>query len=156
LIEYADDNDKQALSEALSQLMQEVEDGNLDAVPDAISSIATDLAQAPREVAIAMSLKMAPRLIDSLETVSGGSVSPDTIAAAQQALEQLDPDHPGKAEAQQYLQVTVDSIELGNNVIEEWAEVHCAVLGMIIAELESAGEEAWAQQFAADSQACGY
>jgi hypothetical protein len=156
LIEHADDTNQPALSETLSQLMQNVKDGNLDAILDAITLLTTDLAEAPLEVSIAMSLKMAPRLIDSLAAISGGSVSPDTIAAAQQALEQLDPDHPGKTEAQQLLQEAVGIIEQRNNAIEEIAEAHCLVLGNIISALEAAGEEAWAAQFAAESAACGY
>lgn len=156
LIDYADDSNKQALSEALSQLMQDVKDGNGDAVLEAINSVATDLAEAPLEVAIAMSLKMAPRLIDSLAAVSSATVSPDTIAAAQQALEQLDPDHPGKTEAQQHLQVGINIMEERFLAGEMVAEADCAALGTIITLLESAGEEDWAVQFAADSEVCGY
>jgi hypothetical protein len=156
LIDYADDYDIQALSEPLSQLMQEVKDGNLDAVPETITALASDLADAPPEVSIAVLLKMAPRLIDAHAALSDGSVSPDTIAEAQQALEQLDPDYPGKAEALQFFQEGVDIIEVQNNAIEDSTEVLCTIIGMIITELESAGEEGWAEQFAADSEACGY
>ena len=155
VIDWDDDNSNQAVSEALSQLVQEVRDGNPDAIPDAIALLATDLAEAPTEVSIAVLLKMTPRLIDSHAALSGGSVSPDTIAAAQQAL-QLDPDLPGLAEAQQGLAVIVDGVELLNIVLPEFAEVECTLIGMSITELRSAGEEGWAEQFAAGSEACGY
>lgn len=162
VIDWDDDNSNQAVSEALSQLVQEVRDGNPDAIPDAIALLATDLAEAPTEVSIAVLLKMTPRLIDSHAALSGGSVSPDTIAAAHQALEQLeqleqlDPDLPGLAEAQQRMAEVVDIVELLNIVLPEFAEVECTLIGMSITELRSAGEEGWAEQFAAGSEACGY
>ena len=107
LVDFADDNDDQALLESLSQLQQEVKEGNLDAVPEASASLLTELEGAPVEVWTAMSLKAAPRLIDSCELASDGSVPPDMIAEALQAVEQLDEDHPGRAEALQLLQGAV-------------------------------------------------
>lgn len=156
LIDYADDIDNQALSEALSQVVQDIKDGNLDAVPDVADYLVAELEEIPPEVWTALSLKTAPRLIDSCETVSGGFVSPDAIAAAQEALEQLDPDYPGKAEKQQQLQEAVDIIEERQSFSESWLEVNSYVLDLFIAGLESVGEVELAAQLAADSEVCGY
>ena len=73
---------------------------NLDDVPYAINLLEDEF---PPEVWTAMSMEMAPHLTESCEAVSGGLVSPDAIEAAEQAVEQLDEDHPGKAEVQQPL-----------------------------------------------------
>ena len=156
LIEYADDIDNQALSEALSQVVQDIKDGSLDAVPDVADYLVAELEEIPPEAWSALSLKMAPRLIDSCETVSGGFVSPDAIAAVQEALEQLDPDYPGKAEKQQQLQEAVDIIEERQSFSESWLEVNSYVLDLLIAGLESVGEVELAAQLAADSEVCGY
>jgi hypothetical protein len=155
LIEFADDNNNQLLSETLSQLRQEVKDGNLDAVPDVITSLIGDLAEAPFEVWIAMSLKMTPRFIDSCVTLSGGKVSPDTISEAVQAVDQLDEDHPRKTEVLQHLQEAVNIIEERNSAMEDSSNLQYEMIGMIITGLEYVGEEDLAEQFAADSEACG-
>jgi hypothetical protein len=108
------------------------------------------LAAAPLEVSVVVLLTMTPRLIDSCAAVPGGPVSPDTLAAAQQALKQLDPDHPGKAEALQLWQEGLDQLQVIDSTREDYVEALSTVAGMIIAELQAAGEEGWAEQFAAD------
>jgi len=155
LIDFADDDDNQALYESLSQLMQEVKDGNLDAFPAVPTQIVTGLAEAPLEVWTALILKMAPRFVDSCVMVSEGSVPPDTIVAAVQALEGLDEDHPGKEEALELLQGAVDTIEERNNAGEYFTIAQSFVLEVFITELEDAGEEELAEQYAEDSEACG-
>jgi len=137
--------------------MQEVKDGNLDALSDdeQIGTDLADLADAPLEVLIAMMLKMTPRLIDSCVMVSNGSVSPDTIAAALQAVEDLDEDHPGRDQALQLLQGAVDTIEERNIAAEVYAEGQSEVLGIFINVLGFADEGGLAQQLAAESEACG-
>ena len=159
LMDFTDDNDNQPLSESLSQLLQEVKDGNLVALPEVITEIGTDLAEAlaeaPLEVQISILRKMGPRLIDSCVMFSNGSVSPDTIAAAQQALEGLDENHPGKADALDILEGAVVIIEKRNDAIEDYTEYQSAILEIFITGLELAGEEELAQQLAADSEACG-
>ena len=125
LIDYADDLDEQALSESLSLIMDDVKGGNLgdpNDVPDAINLL---LDEFPPEVQTAMSLKMAPRLTGSCEAVSDGLVSADAIEAAEQAVEQLDEDHPGKAEVQQLLGEAVDIIEERNFLIGQWLDYAC-------------------------------
>jgi pilus assembly protein Flp/PilA len=155
LVDFADDNDDPVLSESLSQLRQQVQDGNLDAVPDVIASLLDELADLPPEVGTAMSLEVAPRLVASCEMVSAGSVSPEPIAAALQAVEQLDEDHPGKAEALQLLQEAVEIIEGRNDAIQDYLDVHTTVLDFIIAGLQAAGEWELAAEIAAASAACG-
>jgi pilus assembly protein Flp/PilA len=154
LIDFADDNDDPVLSESLSQLLQQVNDGNLDAVPDVIASLLDELAEVPLEVGTAMSLEVAPRLVASCETVSAGLVSPEPIAAALEAVEQLDEDHPGRAEALQLLQEAVEIIEGRNDAIQDYLGAHSTVLDFIIAGLESAGEWDLAAEIAAASVAC--
>lgn len=156
LIDSADDNDNQALSGSLSQLLQEVKDGSLDADSEVITQIGTDLTDAPLEGLVPMILKMAPRLVDSCVMVSNGSVSPDTIAAAIQAVEGLDDeDHPGKEEALQLLQVVVGTIDGRNIAVEVFTDFQSEVLGIFISGLELAGKDGLAEQIAADSEACG-
>jgi pilus assembly protein Flp/PilA len=155
LVDFADDNDDPVLSGSLSQLLQQVNDGNLDAVPDVIASLLDELAEVPLEVGTAMSLEVAPRLIDSCETVSAGLVPPEPIAAALEAVEQLDEDHPGKAVALQLLQEAVEIIGGRNDAIQDYLDLQSTVLDFIVAGLESAGEWDLAAEIAAASAACG-
>jgi pilus assembly protein Flp/PilA len=125
LIDYADDINEPVLSEALSQLVQDIKEGNLDAVPDDITLLGTELVEFPQGVWTAVSLKMAPSLTDSCETVAGAYVSQDTIDAARQALEQLGPDHPGAAEAHELLNEAEAIIVGRNDFIGLWLEDAC-------------------------------
>ncbi len=122
---------------------------------DGFASLLTELEGIPLEVWTAVSLKVAPRLLHACETVSGGTVSPATIAAALVAVEELDADHPGKAEALQLLQEAEEIIEGRNEAIEFQLDVHSTALGLIIAGLEAAGEEELAAEIAAAAEACG-
>ena len=155
LIDSADDNDNQVLSGFLSQLLQDFKDGNLDKDSEVITQIETELADAPLEVLIAMSLKMAPRLVDSCVMFSNGSVSPDTIDAAVQAVEGLDDSHPGKTEALRLLQIAVGTIVGRNITAEVYTDAHSVALEIFIYGLEFAGKYGLAEQLAADSEACG-
>ncbi len=155
LIEFADDTANALLSDSLSQLLQEVRDGDLEAVSEAIEQIWDDLADAPLEVGLDLSLKMAPRIIESCVVVAEGTVSPDTIEDAVQAVQGLDEDHPGKAEALQLLQFAVATIEERNNAAQDYAEFQSTLLDFIIAGFELVGEGGLAEQLAADSVACG-
>lgn len=154
LIDFADDINNQVLSETLSQLLQEVKDGNLDAVSDVVISMWSDLAEAPLEVYLAMALKITPRIIESCEALSDGTVSPETIAEAREAVEQLDEDHPGKTEALELLQEAVDIVEERNIAIELHSDLQLEIIDMIISLLEFADELDLAGQLAADSEAC--
>jgi Flp pilus assembly pilin Flp len=155
LLDFADDHGDPGLSESLSQLLQQVKAGNLDAVPDVIDSLLDELAELPLEVGTAMSLKVAPRVIQSCEVVSAGSVSPEAIAAAVLAVEDLDDDHPGKAEALQLLQGAAETMEGRNDAIGSYLDAGSLVLDAIIAGLEYAGEWDLAAEIAAASAACG-
>jgi pilus assembly protein Flp/PilA len=156
LIDYADDIDNQALSAALSQLVQDIKDGNLYTVPDVAEYLMAELEELPPEIWSAIILKMAPRLIDACEAVSGGSVSPEAIAAAQLSLEQLDPDHPCRAAALELLQEAVEIIEERENISQDWLAANAHILGFFVARLSSLGEDALAEQLAVESGACGY
>ena len=155
LIEFADDTANSLLSDSLSQLVQEVRDGDLDAVSDVITEIVTELADAPLEVWLDMMLKMAPRIIESCVVVSEGSVSADTIERAVQAVQDLDEDHPGRAEALQLLQFAVATIEERNNAAQDYTDFQSTLLEFFVAGFELAGEEDLAEQLAADSEVCG-
>jgi pilus assembly protein Flp/PilA len=155
LIEFADETANSLLSDSLSQLLQEVRDGDLDAVSEVFEQVVADLAEAPLEVLLDMMLKMAPRIIESCVEVSEGTVSPDTIEAAVQAVQGLDEDLPGRAEALQLLQFAVATIEERNNAAQEYTDFQSALLEFFVAGFELAGEEDLAEQLAADSEACG-
>ncbi len=155
LIEFADDTANTLLSDSLSQLLQEVKDGNLEAVSEVIEQIWDDLAEAPLEVGLEMSLKMAPRIIESCVVVSEGFVSPDTIDEAVQAVQGLVDDHPGKAEALQLLQFAVATIEERNDAAQDHIDFQSTLLEFIVAGFELAGEEELAEQLAVDSEVCG-
>jgi hypothetical protein len=157
LIEFADDDDNQALAEILSQLRQAVKDGNQDAVEAIIETLIDEQAEVPNEGVIAMSLKMAPRLIDSCVTISGGKVSPDTISEALQAVEQIDEDHPRKTEILALFQAVVNVIEDRNSTMEEYSNFHYFIISKIITALEDVGGyDDLVAQFAADSAVCSY
>jgi pilus assembly protein Flp/PilA len=156
LVDYAGDGEDPLLYESLSALLQQVRDGNLEAIQSAIVSLQDALAGLPPAVGTAMAEKVAPRLIGGCEAVSGGSVSADTIAAALQAVQQLDDEHPGKAEALQLLQEAAETIEGRNEAIESYMEVGSYTLDLIVAGLELAGEGELAAEIEAASQACAY
>jgi pilus assembly protein Flp/PilA len=154
LVEFADENQDPVLYESLSPLLQQVRDGNLEAVPDVIYSLLDQLAEMPSDIGTAMSQKVAPRLIDACIAASGGTVSTDTITAALQAVEQLDDDHPGKAEALSLLQAAAETIDGRNDAIEVYLDGASTSLDLIIAGLELAGEEELAAEIATASEAC--
>jgi pilus assembly protein Flp/PilA len=156
LVDYAGDGEDPLLYESLSALLQQVRGGNLEAVPNVIASLLDELGEMPSEVGTAMSLKVAPRLIGGCEAVSGGTVSADTIAAAVEAVQQLDDAHPGKAEALQLLQEAAEMIEGRNEVIGSYLDGGAYTLDLIIAGLELAGEGELAAEIEAASEACGY
>lgn len=156
LVDFAGDTEDPELYESLFALLQQVRDGDLEAVPNVIASLLDELAEVPSEVGTAMSLKVAPRVIKACEAVSAGSVSADTIDAAVGAVEQLDDDHPGKAEALQLLQEAAETIEGRNDAIESYLDGGSYTLDVIIAGLELAGEAELAAEIEAASEACGY
>jgi pilus assembly protein Flp/PilA len=155
LTEFADDSGDLMLSASLSQLLAEVRAGNLATVQAAITQIGTGLALAPVEVWLDMSLKMAPSLTKSCVVVSEARVSSDAINGAFEAINGLDDDHPGKADALAALQVGVAAIEARNTASAEYVDIQSAILQAFVAGFEYVGEYDIAAQLAADSEACG-
>ena len=72
-----------------------------------------------------------------------------------QAVEDLDDDHPGKAEALLLMQGAVATIEARNSAAEEYIVFQSEVFDFLVAGFEFVGEYELAAQLAADSEACG-
>ena len=71
-------------------------------------------------------------------------------------MQELDDDHPGKAEALELLQEAAETIEGRNEAIESYKDVGSYTLDFVIAGLELAGEGELVAEIEAASGAYGY
>ena len=154
LVDYADDMENQALSASLTQLLQEIMDGNFDEVAVVFPSLVVELNEAPFKVRVAVIEAVVPRLIASCEVVSEGMVSSDAIADALAAVEALEDGHPGKEAARQLLQQAVDDIEGRNAFIEAYPGGMSVLIDQVITVLENAGKDKLAEIISTKSEAC--
>ena len=71
-------------------------------------------------------------------------------------MQELDDDHPGKAEALELLEEAAETIGGRNEAIESYMDGGAYMLDLIVAGLEQAGEGELAGEIEAASGACGY
>lgn len=154
LLDYAEDLDNQLLFESLSQLMVDFADGNyIDLISDA-ELLKDTLTEVPYDVAVNYIMKITPLVAESCQAFTDGIVTTEAITEALFALEQLDDEYPGKAEALHYLNDAVDIIENRNTSIGDIVEFQLQVIDSFIDYLITSGEEELATQLAEDSEVC--